>query len=183
MAKLNETNEHTRKIMHLMITDKCDRKCPLCCNNQYDINDIPVASNEDFKNAETLYLTGGEPFAYEDPCFIARIAKDMFPNIKKVRVYTNAFELWVFLITNEKFKIHDIDGLTISIKTKHDLTAFRDYLTKRPDIINLESNWVYVFHPFEDMEVPEGFHKEIREWQEDFIPEPNSIFRKLGFFK
>ena len=40
MAKLNEKTEETKKIIHLMITEKCNRKCPDCCNNQYDLNSI-----------------------------------------------------------------------------------------------------------------------------------------------
>lgn len=41
----------TRKpVMHLLITDKCDRDCKWCCNKQYDVNDIPVATKEDIVN-------------------------------------------------------------------------------------------------------------------------------------
>ena len=39
----------TRKpVMHLLITDKCDRDCKWCCNKQYDVNDIPVATKEEY---------------------------------------------------------------------------------------------------------------------------------------
>ena len=42
-AILNEKNEVTEKVIHIMITNKCNRNCPFCCNNQYNVND-PRAS-------------------------------------------------------------------------------------------------------------------------------------------
>ena len=59
MALLNEKNSITEKIVHIMITDKCNRKCPHCCNNQYDIYSIPVVTDEELKRAEYVFLTGG----------------------------------------------------------------------------------------------------------------------------
>lgn len=38
--------------MHLLITDKCDRDCKDCCNKQYDVKSIPVATKEEFKPAD-----------------------------------------------------------------------------------------------------------------------------------
>lgn len=38
----------TRKpVMHLLITDKRDRNCKWCCNKQYDVKGIPIASKEE----------------------------------------------------------------------------------------------------------------------------------------
>lgn len=52
----------TRKpVMHLLITDKCDRDCKWCCNKQYDVNDIPVATKGEYESVNTVCLTGGEP--------------------------------------------------------------------------------------------------------------------------
>ena len=68
MAILNEKNDITEKIIHIMITSLCDRNCPYCCNNQYDLNDIPYATSEELSKANTVCLTGGEPFMYSNPC-------------------------------------------------------------------------------------------------------------------
>jgi hypothetical protein len=47
----------TRKpVMHLLITDKCDRDCKWCCNKQYDVNDIPVATKEEYESVNTVCL-------------------------------------------------------------------------------------------------------------------------------
>lgn len=180
MAILNEKNDLTKQKIHLMITDKCDRKCRDCCNNQYSLSDIPIITNKELSEAKHIYLTGGEPFAYGDPSGIATMLKNVYSNIEKVIVYTNAFELYMYL--NNNGKLDGIDGLTISIKTTSDAVTFKK-LIKNPDVVELESNWVYVFDGFEDIECPEGFYKTKREWQKNFVAAPNSIFRRVASFE
>lgn len=177
MAKLNDKNENTQKIIHLMITEKCNRKCPYCCNNQYDINKIEIVTKEEMNNAEIIFLTGGEPFAYADPCNLARQIKINFPNIKKVFVYTNAIELADYIRNSRS--IYSIDGVTVSIKNKRDKEDFEQIIAKNKDICNLESNWLYVFPGFQDTIAPKSFIKKMRYWQKDFTPASDSIFRRL----
>lgn len=161
---LNEYTEQTKYNIHLLVTDKCDRDCPFCCNKQYDLDTIPVVSDEEMEVAKRIFLTGGEPFSYTNPCEIARSIKEKY-NVE-VYVYTNAEPLEKYLLTND---LHDIDGLTISVKSKGDERSFER--VKR-DIDSLK-NRVYVFP---------GYHIEEehikRVWQEKFTPAPDSIFRK-----
>lgn len=176
MAVLNEKNEITQKIIHLMITGKCDRKCPHCCNNQYSVMDIDVVTDKEFKNAEWVFLTGGEPFAYADPCKTATEIKAKYPNIKKVFVYTNAIELGAYLKKNH---IYGIDGLTMSIKCKGDKVVFENIIANNSEVLNLESNRLYTFEGFEDTECPKEITKIPRKWQAEFSASPDSIFRRI----
>ncbi len=116
MVKLNNKNEKTEKIIHLMVTSLCDRDCPDCCNKQYDLNNIPYVTNEELKNANTLCITGGEPFKFSNPNEIARYYRIKYPNIKNVYVYTNAIELEEYILRGKHLEY--IDGVSISIKTK-----------------------------------------------------------------
>lgn len=85
----------TRKpVMHLLITDKCDRDCKWCCNKQYDVKGIPIASKEEFESVDTVCLTGGEPFKYSIPSDVATWLKSTYPNVKRVYAYTNAAPLY-----------------------------------------------------------------------------------------
>ncbi len=180
MATLNEKNEQTKKCIHLLITEKCNRKCPLCCNDQYNMAEIEDVTEEELSECESVYLTGGEPFAYADPCTIAKNLKKKYPNIKSVVVYTNALELYQYLIDNT---LHDIDGLTISIKNKLDELIYNAGIVNNKQVLSLKSNRVYLF----DFPGSEGikfkydryFDIRKREWQEDFKPAPDSIFRKM----
>lgn len=171
-----------KPVLHLMITDQCDRNCKYCCNKQYDVNSIPFATQEDFKSVDTVCLTGGEPFKYEEPCYIAGGLKNDYPNIKNIYVYTNAVELLEYLHEEDKFPLEssefsNLDGLSVSIKNLMDLQVFQEFVD-HPLVKCLKSNLLYVF----DNLFPEyvGNFKAInREWQEDFKPAKNTIFRRL----
>ena len=177
MAKLNEKNENTEKVIHIMVTSLCNRKCPDCCNNQYDLNDIPYVTDEELKKADTICITGGEPFAYSNPCEIAFLYKTKYPNIKKIYVYTNALELANYL--HDGGTIYAIDGLTISIKNEIDSLYFKRFLYNNEKVNALNDNLLYVFPGFEDVRCPENMTKKKRVWQKVFIAAPNSIFRKV----
>ena len=42
--------------IHLMINRTCTNSCPLCCNKQYDLDTVPVATVEELKVAHTKKL-------------------------------------------------------------------------------------------------------------------------------
>lgn len=175
MSILNEKNETTEKIIHILITELCDRDCKYCCNKQYDLHAVPYVTDEELRNAEILCLTGGEPFLYSQPNEIARYYKKKYPNIKKVYVYTNARELYWYLF--EGGDLDYIDGLSISLKSLKDVSSFimlKDDLC----VTSLSSNLLYVFDNLYDEEC-EGFKLIHREWQEDFKPATDSIYRRM----
>lgn len=174
-AKLNERTESTKQIIHIMVTSLCSRNCKHCCNKQYDLNDIPYVTDEELKEAETLCLTGGEPFAFTNPCEIATYYKHKYKNIKNVYVYTNAMEFAKYLQYNT---IRDIDGISISIKTKADVFAFDTFIKDSKDVCKLTSNRLYVFNNLYTEET-QGFDIIHREWMEDFQPANDSIFRRV----
>ena len=177
MAKLNEKNINTEKIIHIMVTSLCNRNCPDCCNYQYNLNDIPYVTDEELKNADTLCITGGEPFAYSNPCEIAFMYKAKYHNIKKIYVYTNALELADYL--NNGHNLYAIDGLTISIKNVTDAIYFERYVIHNEQVLSLEDNLLYVFPGFENTKCPNNMTKKNRVWQKNFTAAPNSIFRKV----
>lgn len=177
MAVLNEKNENTKGVIHLLVTTLCNRKCKYCCNKQYDLNDVPYVTDDELREAHTLCITGGEPFLFSIPSNIAVHYKRIFPNIKNVYVYTNAMEL-AFFVTNACNFI-GIDGLSISIKTKEDAEIFDQYIKDNDNIKYKPSNILYVFDDLYDKEEIEGFKVIQREWKKDFKPAEDSIFRKI----
>lgn len=175
---LNEYTPETARNIHLLTTSLCDRDCPYCCNKQYDLSTIPQVSNEELRRAKNIFLTGGEPFVFSRPNEIARWLKEEYWNIKKVVVYTNAYELYEYL--SKESPLGYIDGLTISLKEALDQIFFEDisfFLKKYP---NCNSNRLYYFDKslIEGLDTT-GFEVFAREWQPDFIPAPDSIFRRI----
>lgn len=176
MNKLNAKTTKTEKIIHLLTTTMCLRNCKHCCNKQYDLNDIEQVTDDELRNAHTICLTGGEPFLFTNPCEMGLQLKRKYKNIKKVFVYTNAFELAQWLYKND---LYGIDGLNISIKTNADVIAFDKILKNHKGVLNLSSNLLYIFERLYDVETLDGFTVFHREWQEDFEPADDSIFRRI----
>jgi len=161
---------------HILVTSLCDRDCPSCCNKQYDLNDVPYITDDELKQIKHVYLTGGEPFVYSNPCEIARKLRLTYKNIDSVIVYSNVHELYNYLMTGGE--LYCIDGITMSIKCEKDKSAF-EHVAENPDVLLLPKNRLYVFPSFEDTECPDSIVKMNRQWQTVFTPAPNSIFRRL----
>ena len=192
MGRLNEWNEKTQGIIHLMVTSICDRDCPLCCNKQYDLNtEVPLVTDEELRKAHTIYITGGEPFAYSNPNNIAAYLKNHYPNIKTVRVYTGATELAVWLeidwnptngfIFFDTVSLKDFiyfDGVTVSLKNQRDVSDFEKYIADNEQISRLSSNMLYVFGDLMPRNLG-NFIVKPRVWMEDFIPDNKSVFRRI----
>ena len=180
---LNERTEKTKKVIHLMVTPLCNRDCKYCCNKQYSLDDIPRVTDEELREAEVLCLTGGEPFAFTNPCEIAKYYKQKYPNIKKVFVYTNAYELYEFIRTS-RFILYGIDGLSVSVKNKKDKLALEIIMNEYfQDVYandELTSNRLYDFLGEKYNRLITSRFKVIkREWQKNFVPADDSIFRKI----
>lgn len=177
------------EVMHLMILNKCDHSCELCCNKLYNIDELPVATVDELKTISTLCITGGEPFMSGiNIDQLARRAKKQFPNIKKVYVYTSGSAL----LGTSLYQTFDyIDGVNIAPKNKLDWKSLGS-LTPGHNTLGLSSlkeNRLYVFkdqiNEFND-------HKQIakllnltviyRVWDKEFNTPDSEIFRRLPIF-
>lgn len=161
---------------HILVTSLCDRDCKYCCNKQYDLNSVPYITEDELSRMKHIYLTGGEPFTYSNPNAIARKLKLRYQNIEQVIVYSNAYELWEYLANGGMTNF--IDGVTISVKSEVDISSL-DCCTAYSRLINLPKNRLYVFPGYEDVDCPASIEKIPRVWQEEFVPAPNCIFRRL----
>ena len=174
-----------KKMIHLFMINDCTHKCPLCCNNQYSIEGIPVVTVDELKYAEMILLTGGEPFLYSGIDEFAGRLKRQYPNIKHIYVYTSGSALYDYFVENGG-TLDNIDGINISPKTKEDaktvIRLFDDVnFVKKSKL--LDSNRVYLFPNvmflmeilnFEEL----GYELFFREWQKDFVAK-SGIFRRL----
>ena len=176
---LNERNEKTKRVIHLMVTTLCKRNCEYCCNKQYDFDLIPYVTDEELKEAEVLCITGGEPFAFTDPTEIAGYYKKKYPNIKIVYAYSNAVELYSFIARNPQAWYDNIDGYTISIKNIADLLRVYALHQDAGSIFKGKSNIIYYFDEDLDPGDLDDFKIIKRDWQEEFKPADDSIFRKV----
>lgn len=177
MTKLNDRNEKTKRVIHLLTTTICMRNCPHCCNKQYDLNTIPYVTYEELKGANTICITGGEPILYSNVSQIAETLKHLYRNIEKVYVYANAQELKWYLKQLDS-KVDFIDGFTVSIKNQRDVYAFEE-IVEAGYLRHMKSNIVYLFDGLNEPKVLSNFKLIRRSWQADFQPADDSIFRKI----
>lgn len=165
--------------MHIMITSLCNRDCKYCCNKDYAINEIPFPTVEDFHDSSYICLTGGEPFLFTNPNEYAKYFKRIYPHIEKVWVYSNAVELRDYLAKYPTAKLDAIDGISCSIKVPADIAAFKE-LINDARIKELPDNLCYVFDELVDTAESYGnFRMVDREWQINFEPAADSIFRRI----
>lgn len=183
------------EVMHLMILNKCDHNCKLCCNKLYSIDELPVATVEELKTINTLCITGGEPFMSGiNIDELAKKAKKQFPNIKKVYVYTSGSALWETL---NKQTFDYIDGVNFAPKNNNDWDALESiiyiyYNHLNPDLglPGLKENRLYVFkdqvNDFKNYykQIPESLNLEViyRVWDKEFKTPDSEIFRRLPIF-
>lgn len=179
----NGKTDEDKKIIHLYILNKCSHHCKLCCNKEYSIEDIPVVTVEELKNAEMLCLTGGEPFLLDCVCDFAKQIKEQYPNIKQIFVYTCGDSLYHWLQKNQN--LHDIDGVNISPKNRYDAECLNNiFIYYREQILSMWSNRIYLFPNVRNLvnSIELGRYESInvisREWQEEFEPD-SGIFRRL----
>ena len=175
-CRLNDWNENTKDNVHIVITPLCARKCKFCCNKFYDWSEIATVSDEELRACTNIYLTGGEPFLYSNPNNVARYFKGKYKNIKKVVVYTNAIELANYLKSGGK--LDAINSLDVSIKTALDIFAFDEVISEHEEVKHMIDNRCYYFDKLRPG-TKGNFEVIEREWQPEFQPATDSIFRKL----
>lgn len=110
------------KKLRLLVTAKCPNKCPLCCNNQFDVDKIPVV---DRWNYDEISITGGEPLMQ----YVCGNTFQLSDSIKKVNkaqgintklyIYTASFNCFVLIQAIECF-----DGIVLTPHKADDIEQF-----------------------------------------------------------
>lgn len=182
---MNQADDN--KIIHLYVIDKCDHSCPLCCNNQYDTGKVPVVTVDELSYADTICITGGEPFMYDRLMFFVRDLRKQYPNIQNVYVYTSGcyFVDYVGYGKNMEF----FDGINICPKNWYDVMCLKEELFNDENTAilfsGMKSSRIYVFDTLKKEDQDYLFSLNLpnteiipRSWQEEFEP-TSGIFRRL----
>lgn len=97
--------------MHLFVTNKCTNNCPLCCNKNYDIEKIPLPTEEELGSIRNVFLTGGEPFLLGKKLNKIVNALRSRENIKNIYIYTSGYECYKYFTDFEK--LPNINGINL----------------------------------------------------------------------
>lgn len=151
--------------IHLIINKFRSSIRPFCCNNQYDLDTIPVATVKELKAAHTVMLTGGEPFVVPGIIDFCSHLRFDYPNIKQLYVYTSGCEMFCHdeLSFDPYYFSLNVDGIYFSPKIEIDYKAIKKMLTKKSFALEF-------FHHVRNNRIilmPNGFMT--REQQEKYI--------------
>jgi len=106
--------------LRLIMTPICNRDCKGCCNNDFDINQLPIVPN--FRDWDTIMVTGGEPMLYPEMlhslvCQIKNVNKGA-----RLILYTAKSKRPLDLIA----MLHYFDEITLTLHEQLDVDPFAD---------------------------------------------------------
>ena len=179
---------------HLYITSKCYHDCPYCCNNNYDIENIPVVTEKEIQDSDMVCLTGGDPLITTDKIGLT-LAKTILKkyNPDTVCIYTSGFGLNVDVlqkINNWNYNAPKKILLNISPKSFKELLHVHKALTEGVGALRTKNEQKHrYYHMVENVGFPiiEELYNDSRwdlelidrPWKKEFTPAPDSIFRRL----
>lgn len=117
-----EMMERNRKL-RLLVTTDCPNKCPMCCNNSWNFDELPRVKDFDY---DEVMITGGEPLLFPRRVEeLARSIKTLNPilypseSVPKIYVYTSIAS-FVFL----KMILNVVDGIVLTPHSERDVQRF-----------------------------------------------------------
>lgn len=104
--------------LRLILFEKCNRTCPGCCNNDYDLEALPVCDS--FEGYDEVILTGGEPML--QPQLVKDVCADIMStnSSAKILMYTAKSKPAKDLVSIAVF----LDGITLTLHEQYDAPNF-----------------------------------------------------------
>jgi len=136
--------------LRLLVTTECDRNCPGCCNNQFDILNLP---SPDHFNYEMVMITGGEPMM-EPLTVIDTVCKIRQTSSAKIILYTADTRQPKLLMSILAL----CDGITLTLHDQNDFIPFLVF-----------NSLVYFYpHAFENKSLRLNVFKEVKISDQNF---------------
>lgn len=117
-----ETMVKDRKL-RLLVTTDCPNHCPMCCNNSWDFDKLPVVKDFDY---DEVMIIGGEPLLFTDKVIgLAKAIKTLNPilypgeSVPKIYVYTSMPSIYRLSKVMEV-----VDGIVLTPHSKKDVGKF-----------------------------------------------------------
>lgn len=150
-------------ILRLLLFDACNRKCLGCCNEQWNLDALPVAT--DFRGYDMVLLTGGEPMLH--PTLVAMAADYIYSQTDvPIILYTAMPQMLPRVMPY-------LDGVTVTLHEQADVAPFLA-LPKLHGSLR-----VNVFAGIEVDDVPGWKMKRNVEWIEDCPLPEGEVFMRL----
>lgn len=119
------------KKLRLILWEECNRNCPGCCNNDWNLRSLDVETN--YSGYDMILLTGGEPMM--DPLRVHVAINEIRKQNPTAKIimytaYVSDFKAVISLLAH-------LDGLTVTLHDPDDGYAFLDFDKALYDVRNL----------------------------------------------
>ncbi len=168
------------KKLRLLITEECDRKCPMCCNNLYNLAELKVETN--FAHYNEIILTGGEPMLH--PLYLERVIQHLRDHTGlATKIYLQTAKVDDLLATLKILQA--LDGISVTIHNEQDIKPFqkldRILSAYSSEFIAKRSLRLYVFDGIETPEFINPWKVQHMVWLEDPQLPENEVFKRFAF--
>ena len=160
--------------LRLLLFKHCNRRCPGCCNNDWDLDNLPRCT--DFTPYNQILLTGGEPMLHT--WLIAdTVRRIRLVNAAPIYMYTAMVSRPVELLG----ALVLLDGLTITLHELADASHFRVFDEMLGDLLPGKSLRLNVFEGVEldPSKHPRWTVKSGMQWIENCPLPANETFMRL----
>jgi len=116
-----------KKTLRLLITKRCNRVCPGCCNNDWNLDNLPInvnLSDESIKDYDEIILTGGEPTLVMDRLLETVLFIRNNPNCKTIPIIVYSANVTKLRELMLLVYLRVIDGITFTIHEQADVEPF-----------------------------------------------------------
>ncbi len=159
--------------LRLLLLTECNRACPGCCNNDWDLDALEVET--DFTKYDSIMITGGEPMLYpEHLLHVVSMIREQ--TIAPIYVYTAKVD-----DTYMAMKVLDaVDGMTITLHEQADVQPFMEFNSFLPEYFEYKSLRLNVFRSVWFFGLYSDYWqiKENIEWVEDCPLPAGEVFKR-----
>ena len=168
--------------LRLLLTEECNRNCPGCCNNDWDLSTLPIET--DFTGYDEILITGGEPMLYPGKVILTAIdIRNQNPDAR-IYVYTAKTDKLDPLIG----VMATTDGLTITLHHQNDVVpflAFESFIQHESILADIrDTNKSLRLNVFAGISIPEiSWIWEVKKdmvWIENCSLPEGEVFKKLA---
>ena len=105
------------KKLRLLLFAECNRNCPGCCNNDWDLD--ALETEKDFSGYSQIMLTGGEPMIKPD------VAIETIAEIRKRNLQARIYLYTAWITEDIKRVAPLLSGITITLHNQDDVIRFK----------------------------------------------------------
>ena len=126
------------KSLRLLLWKHCNRSCQGCCNNQFDIDNLPVCT--DYTPYDEILLTGGEPMLL--PGIVLKVIENIRSVNKKAKIYVYTAKV------DDIYAVKEIlmaaDGITVTAHEPSDMDTIDRLSAFLSNAVNFSSRIDYM---------------------------------------